>query len=221
MPSLQHPVIGVDDIERASTFWRSLPDYVSDLAYASPRWRTLRSATGVGSPLALMNSVTPPRTQPRHHLDLAVHGGPEQSAAEALVVELGGSRVDWQDFPDDPDFIVVADSEGNRFCLVDIDHVDRRVQSPGGREAVALPDPGQKAGLPIGSPDPGYYTDDGTPTFDAVRDRIQQQIGRVSGNAVLDIESERAVTEQTDRDRLEQAGRERLEQLRRSLQEPS
>lgn len=221
MPSLQHPVIGVDDIERASTFWCSLLDNVSDRAYASPRWRTLRSATGAGSPLALMSSVTPPRTQPRHHLDLAVHGGTEQSAADALVMELGGSRVDWQDFPGDPDFIVVADSEGNRFCLVDIDHVDRRAQSPAGLELVAPPDPGEETGLSIGSPDPGYYTDDGIPTFDAVRDRIQQQTERASGNAVLDAESERAVTEQTDRDRLEQAARERLEQLRRSLQEPS
>lgn len=140
MPSLQHPVIGADDIERASTFWCSLLDYVSDPAYASPRWRTLRSATGVGAPLALMSSVTPPRTQPRHHLDLAVHGRTEQSAAEALVVELGGSRVDWQDFPDDP----------------------------------------------------GYYSNDGIPTFDAVRDRIQQQTERASGTALLDAESERA-----------------------------
>lgn len=31
-------------------------------------------------------------------------------------------RVDWDSYPDDPDFIVLADTEGNRFCIVDLGH---------------------------------------------------------------------------------------------------
>lgn len=30
--------------------------------------------------------------------------------------------VDWDRFPRDPDFIVLADTEGNRFCIVDLGH---------------------------------------------------------------------------------------------------
>jgi hypothetical protein len=56
------------------------------------------------------------------HLDVGVHGVGEQQAMTELVCELGGRRVDWDQYPADPDFVVVADSEGNRFCLVDLDH---------------------------------------------------------------------------------------------------
>jgi hypothetical protein len=27
--------------------------------------------------------------------------------------------VDWDSYPEDPDFIVLEDPEGNRFCIVD------------------------------------------------------------------------------------------------------
>jgi hypothetical protein len=57
------------------------------------------------------------------HLDLGVHGAQEQQTMTDRVCELGGQRVDWDQYPANPDFVVVADSEGNRFCLVDLDHV--------------------------------------------------------------------------------------------------
>jgi hypothetical protein len=38
------------------------------------------------------------------------------------VVMLGAVRVGWDSYPDDPDFIVLADTEGNRFCIVDLGH---------------------------------------------------------------------------------------------------
>jgi hypothetical protein len=37
-------------------------------------------------------------------------------------VALGAERVDWDSFPDDPDFVVLADPDGNRFCIVDLGH---------------------------------------------------------------------------------------------------
>jgi hypothetical protein len=33
-------------------------------------------------------------------------------------VSLGATRVDW-DYPDDADFVVLADTEGNLFCVID------------------------------------------------------------------------------------------------------
>ena len=38
------------------------------------------------------------------------------------VVMLGAVRVGWDSYPDDPDFIVLADTERNRFCIVDLGH---------------------------------------------------------------------------------------------------
>ncbi|MFF3934361.1 VOC family protein, partial [Streptomyces hirsutus] len=31
-------------------------------------------------------------------------------------------RVDWDFYPDDADFVVLADPEGNRFCVIDTSH---------------------------------------------------------------------------------------------------
>jgi catechol 2,3-dioxygenase-like lactoylglutathione lyase family enzyme len=35
------------------------------------------------------------------------------------LIALGAERVDWDLYPEDPDFVVLADPEGNRFCVVD------------------------------------------------------------------------------------------------------
>ena len=37
-------------------------------------------------------------------------------------MSLGALRVAWDRYPGDPDFIVLADTEGNRFCIVDLSH---------------------------------------------------------------------------------------------------
>ena len=34
------------------------------------------------------------------------------------LIGLGATRVDW-DYPDDADFVVLADTEGNLFCVID------------------------------------------------------------------------------------------------------
>jgi hypothetical protein len=33
--------------------------------------------------------------------------------------------VDWNSHPDGPDFVVLADPDSNRFCIVDIGHEHR------------------------------------------------------------------------------------------------
>lgn len=39
------------------------------------------------------------------------------------LVRLGGELLDWDSYPADPDFVVLADTEGNWFCIVDVNHV--------------------------------------------------------------------------------------------------
>jgi predicted enzyme related to lactoylglutathione lyase len=119
---LRYPVLGCDDLERAVQFWSRLLDYRPRADHRTDRWCTLDPCSGTGGSLALQLSNSPVQDHPRMHLDLGVHGPDEQEALTDRVCALGGRLVDWDQYPTDPDFVVVADSDGNRFCLVDLDH---------------------------------------------------------------------------------------------------
>jgi catechol 2,3-dioxygenase-like lactoylglutathione lyase family enzyme len=54
----------------------------------------------------------------RTHLDLWVDSAEEQRAEVERLVGLGARRVAWQ-YPDDADFVVLADPVGTVFCVVD------------------------------------------------------------------------------------------------------
>ena len=56
------------------------------------------------------------------HLDLYARDASEQASEVERLVALGAERVDWNLYPDDPDFVVLSDPEGNRFCIVDKSH---------------------------------------------------------------------------------------------------
>lgn len=75
---------------------------------------------GQGAHLALMLSETPVQEHPRPHLDLFAGDAPDQAAEVKRLISLGAERVEWDMYPDDAAFIVLADTEGNRFCLTDI-----------------------------------------------------------------------------------------------------
>jgi hypothetical protein len=72
--------------------------------------------------IALQRSVSPVEDRPRLHLDLHVADAEEQEAEVERLVSLGARRVDWNAYPEDPDFVVLADTEGNLFCIVDLSH---------------------------------------------------------------------------------------------------
>jgi catechol 2,3-dioxygenase-like lactoylglutathione lyase family enzyme len=117
-------VMGVDDIPRATAFWSAALGYVVSPADSYPRWTTLRPPRGTtGTPLYLQLSDTPVQEKPRLHLDLDVPDLAAQRAEADRLVALGARRVDWDSYPDDPDFVVLADTEGNLFCIVDQGHV--------------------------------------------------------------------------------------------------
>jgi catechol 2,3-dioxygenase-like lactoylglutathione lyase family enzyme len=114
--------LGVRDVERAARFW------CEALAYERRTdgfggWSTvLVPPSGEGTKLALQRSDTPPEVRPRTHLDLHVASATEQAVEAERLVALGAEVVDWDLYPDDPDFVVLADTEGNRFCIVDLSH---------------------------------------------------------------------------------------------------
>jgi predicted enzyme related to lactoylglutathione lyase len=120
MLSVGTVVIGVTDLHRAIAFWTEALDYVPKREVtAEDDFMILVPVTGSGAPLALDVSASPPQEHPRMHLDLYAGDAADQAAEVQRLVDLGGSVVDWDLYPPDPDFVVMADTEGNRFCVID------------------------------------------------------------------------------------------------------
>ena len=116
-------VLGAADVDRAVQFWSHVlgydpvhfPDSENDFTILVP-------PSGEGTRVALQRSETPAEEHPRTHLDLVVDTAAEQAAEIERLVDLGATRVQWDTYPADPDFVVLADPEGNRFCVVDASH---------------------------------------------------------------------------------------------------
>lgn len=117
-------VMGVGDVRRASEFWREALGYVPRHGELGPDddFIILVPAEGQGAALALDTSESPLQEHPRVHLDLYVESTAEQAAEVDRLISLGAEQVDWDLYPESPDFVVMADTEGNIFCVVDTSH---------------------------------------------------------------------------------------------------
>ena len=114
--------LGVADVQRAARFWCAALDYELRTDGFGGWATVLVPRSGSGLKIALQRSETAPQDHPRLHLDLHAADASEQAAEADRLVALGARRIDWDSYPDDPDFIVLADPEGNRFCIVDLSH---------------------------------------------------------------------------------------------------
>ncbi len=113
-------VMGAADVHRAAAFWMQALGYVPRDQEVDDTWIVLvppEGNTGIGIALGL--SETPVQDHPRVHLDLYAGDAADQAAEVDRLVALGATRVDWDLYPTDPDFVVLADPEGNRFCIID------------------------------------------------------------------------------------------------------
>lgn len=111
-------VIGVGDLARAIAFWTAALGYVP-LREPDDDFAILVPARGTGQRISLQVSETPAQAYPRIHLDLYAGDAADQAAEVARLVGLGAARVDWDRYDDDADFVVLADTEDNRFCVID------------------------------------------------------------------------------------------------------
>lgn len=111
-------VMGTSDVRRAASFWKSALGYV-EREPLEDDWVVLVPVDGSGVGLALGRSTAPVQEVPRVHLDLYTD---EQDAEVERLLALGAVRVAWELYPPDPDFVVLADTEGNRFCVIDTTH---------------------------------------------------------------------------------------------------
>ncbi|MFI9786740.1 VOC family protein [Kitasatospora sp. NPDC051984] len=121
-------VLGASDVARAAAFWGEALGYVPR-EDAQDGWVVLvpgggggEGGGGGGVQIALGYSETPVQERPRVYLDLYAGDAAEQAAEIERLVGLGAQRVEWDDHPEDPDFVVLADTEGNRFCVIDTSH---------------------------------------------------------------------------------------------------
>lgn len=112
-------VLTVEDIPRASAFWTAALGY-RPRGEPSDDWVILDPAekahwSGREASIALSVTGYPQHYPPRIHLDLFAE---DQSAEVERLLSLGAREVDWQGYPEDADWIVLEDTEGNRFCVV-------------------------------------------------------------------------------------------------------
>jgi hypothetical protein len=109
-------VIRVDDLQRQATFWASAVDYVPRAEGDTDDFVLLRPKDGVGPNLSLDRVRSTVQVPPRIHLDLYTD---DQAGEVRRLIGLGATEVNWEKRPPDADYVILADPEGNRFCVVD------------------------------------------------------------------------------------------------------
>jgi catechol 2,3-dioxygenase-like lactoylglutathione lyase family enzyme len=107
-------VIRVDDLERQKAFWTAALDYIpregDDDTFA-----LLRPRAGSGPNISLDTMRSEVQVPPRIHLDLYAE---DQAIEVERLVGLGATEIHWEGRPDDADYVILADPEGNRFCVI-------------------------------------------------------------------------------------------------------
>ncbi|MCX8995914.1 VOC family protein [Rhizobiaceae bacterium BDR2-2] len=107
-------VWGVENVPRAIAFWCAALNY-KPLREPAVDWAILVPKEGPGVQLAIDKAdVGPSRERPRHHLDLYAD---DQKKEIARLLSLGASEVE-REYPEDADYVVLADPDGNRFCVI-------------------------------------------------------------------------------------------------------
>jgi catechol 2,3-dioxygenase-like lactoylglutathione lyase family enzyme len=112
-------VIRVDDLPRQTAFWTAALDYVpredptNDPAID---FVLMRPRDGIGPNVSLDRVRSKVQIPSRIHLDLYAQ---DQAAEIARLIALGATEVHWDKRPPDADYVILADPEGNRFCVVD------------------------------------------------------------------------------------------------------
>jgi uncharacterized protein YdhG (YjbR/CyaY superfamily) len=107
-------VLRVDDLKRQRQFWTAALDYLpregdgDDFALLRPR-------SGAGPNLSLDRVHSKVQLPPRIHLDLYAE---DQAREVERLKALGATEVQWSKRPPDADYVILADPEGNRFCVI-------------------------------------------------------------------------------------------------------
>ncbi|HSS37081.1 MAG TPA: VOC family protein, partial [Patescibacteria group bacterium] len=99
-------------------FWSAALDYLvrdqdaDDFVLLYPK-------DGVGPNVSLDRVRSEVHVPPRIHLDLYTE---DQAGEVDRLIGLGATEIHWDKRPADADYLILADPEGNRFCVVDTTH---------------------------------------------------------------------------------------------------
>jgi catechol 2,3-dioxygenase-like lactoylglutathione lyase family enzyme len=110
-------VLRVDGLQRQMEFWQAALGYVRRDDGKSDDFVLLGPSDGAGPHLSLDQVRSSLQIPPRLHLDLYTE---DQAAEVDRLLALGATEVNWDKRPPDADYVILADPEGNRFCVVDI-----------------------------------------------------------------------------------------------------
>jgi len=108
-------VLRVPDLRRQTAFWAAALDYVPRKE-ESDDFALLRPRDGIGPNLSLDMARSEVHVPPRIHLDLYTD---DQAREVQRLIALGATEVHWSKRPPDADYVILADPEGNRFCVID------------------------------------------------------------------------------------------------------
>jgi catechol 2,3-dioxygenase-like lactoylglutathione lyase family enzyme len=109
-------VVNVLDMHRAVAFWTAALGYETRENAPDPEFTMLQDPGGKHVPVSLQLTDQPSEQPVRVHLDLYTD---DQARHVERLVALGASRVEDWDYPQDPDFVVLRDPDGNEFCVID------------------------------------------------------------------------------------------------------
>jgi len=98
-------------------FWSAALDYVPREGSRSDDFIVLHPRKGGGPNISLDQHYSAYELPPRIHLDLYTE---DQTGEIGRLMSLGATEVHWSKRPPNADYIIMADPEGNRFCVVDI-----------------------------------------------------------------------------------------------------
>ena len=107
-------VIRVDDLQKQAEFWSNALHYRRHIDRTD--FIVLSPTDGEGPNISLDTMPSEVQLPPRIHLDLYADN---QSDEVQRLIDLGATEVHWERRPIDADYVILADPEGNRFCIVD------------------------------------------------------------------------------------------------------
>lgn len=105
-------VVNTTDVQRGIAFWTEALGYV--VRSADPTFAVLTDPRRRWSNLSLQLTEEPKAGRNRLHLDLY---SDNREGEVARLEGLGATRVPWE-YPREADFVVMADPDGNEFCVI-------------------------------------------------------------------------------------------------------
>jgi len=106
-------VLNVTDLRRAIAFWTAALGYV--ISDADDVFAVLRDPDHEWANLSLQLTAEPKRDVNRVHVDLYVD---DQTGEVARLESLGATKVEPWPYEPEADSVVMADPDGNEFCVV-------------------------------------------------------------------------------------------------------